>query len=171
MRRAIAFGLVAAVAFAAPAALMAATRPAAARQSQTGALTGVAKDAQGQNLAGSTVRVRSVSTGNVAAEVVADAAGGFTAPALAPGSYIVEVVNAAGQVIGLSPTVTVVAGTTATVTVTATALGAVAAGAAGGGLSVLGLGTGASIAVIGAAATAAVVGVVSAVKTASPSGL
>ena len=171
MRRAIVFGLVAAVALSAPAALMAGPRTAAARQNQSAALKGVAKDANGQNLAGATVRVRNAATGEVTAEIVTDSVGGFVSPALAPGSYILELVNTAGQLIGLSPAVSIAAGTTATVGIMATAAGSLAAGAAGGGLSLFGLGTAASLAVIGAAAAAAVVGVVATRNTASPSGL
>src|SRR5258708_6019919 len=150
----------------------AATAPKAAsnRQSQqTGAIRGLAKDAQGSKLTSAKVRVRNARTGEIAAEGVTDTSGGFVTAGLAPASYVVEVVSAAGQVIGLSPAIVVAAGATATVTVTPTAIGAVGAAGAGGGLSVLGLGTAASIAVLGAAATAAVVGIVAATRTASPS--
>jgi hypothetical protein len=71
----------------------------------------------------------------------------------------VEIVDAAGKVVGLSPSISVAAGATVTVTVGASAAGALAA-ATGGGLSLLGLGPLASVAVAGAASAAAVTAVV-----------
>lgn len=169
MRRSIAFGLVAVLTFSVPVGAFAAGKPAGGRQNQLGTLNGVAKDSKGQNIARASVRVRNTVTGQLQSEVVADAAGNFTA-SLAPGTYVVEVVSN-GAVIGLSPAITVAAGTTATVTVTATALGAVAAaGAATGGVGLLGLGTAATFGVLGAAVVGGVLGVRAATKDASPSG-
>lgn len=134
-----------------------------------GTLQGVAKDARGHKLAGSKVRVRNAATGAVAAEVVSDAAGTFSVAGLTPATYVVEVVSATGQVVGVSAAVTVTAAATTTVTVTATAAGTIAAAAAGGGFSVLGLGAAASAAVISAAAAAAIVAVAATRPAASPS--
>src|SRR3981081_4063278 len=144
MRKILSFGLVLAISAAglpvaaAPAAKGAAPRVPEAR----GGISGAAKDVKGQNLSNVKVRVRNPNTGSVMAEVQTNASGAFSAPGLTPGTYVVEGVKAAGEVVGLSPAIAVAAGTTATVTVTATALGAlVGAGAAAGGLSLLGLGT------------------------------
>jgi hypothetical protein len=171
MRRIVAFGLVAAMTMSVPAGVFAAGRPAARQQSQSGILSGTAKDAKGQNLANAKIRIRNSSTGHVAAETTTDATGSFTVAGLDPASYVVEVVGSNGAVIGLSPAMTVTAGATASVSVTATALGAVsAAGATAGGVGLFGLGTAATVGVIAAAATGAIVGVRAAKNDASPSG-
>jgi Carboxypeptidase regulatory-like domain len=171
MRRVIAFGLVAAMVAAVPFSALAAGRSAPRLQNQTGVLKGEAKDAKGQKLTNAKVRIRNSSTGEIASEVTTDATGGFTATGLAPATYVVEIVGENGTVIGLSPAITVAAGTTATVSVTATAIGAVtAAGATAGGVGLFGLGTAATVGIIGAAATGAIVGVRAAKKDASPSG-
>jgi hypothetical protein len=169
MRRVLTFGLVALMLVGVPAQSFAGVRGAKAQDARTGTLRGIAKNSQGQNLAGSKVRIRNAGNGAVASEVTTDATGAFVVPGLAPGSYVVEVVNAAGQVIGLSPAIEVLAGATATVSVTATAVGAISTAAAGGGLSLFGLGTAASLGVLAAAGTAAIVGVTAVRKTASPS--
>ncbi len=175
MRKITAVGLVMAmVSMVVPAGLSAATlkAPAARQPQQTGTVKGEAKDEKGRKLAAVKVRVRNSSTGVIAAEVLSDESGGFVAAGLAPAGYIVEVVNAAGHVIGLSPVIAVAAGTTATITVTASAVLGAAAAAAGGGVGVLGLGTAASVIVVGGAATAAIVGLTAfKKKNASPSGL
>lgn len=150
--------------------------PAAAkRQNQpTGTIKGDAKNAQGEKLAQTKVRIRNSQTGAIAAELTTDTAGTFVG-VVPTGSYVVEIVGANGTVIGLSPVLTVAAGSTATISITASAVAAVAGaagtGAAGGGLSVFGLGTITSIAVLGGAATATVFGIKAVKNDASPSGL
>ena len=150
----------------------------ARRQDQpTGTVKGDAKDASGQSLTQTKVRVRNSSSGAIAAELTTDAAGNFVGVVPA-GNYVVEVLGANGAVIGLSPTFGVLAGTTATVSVTASAAAAVAgaagagaAGATGGGFGLFGLGAVATIAVLGGATAATIVGIEAAKdnKTASPS--
>jgi hypothetical protein len=132
--------------------------PTAARRAakQDGTIKGKAKDAKGAYLPSSKVRVRNASTGAIAAETTTDSVGDFLAT-VPPGNYIVEVVDASGTVLGLSPTIAVTAGATATVTVTATAAGVAAAGATGAGFALFGLGTVATIGVIAGATTAGVV--------------
>jgi hypothetical protein len=139
--------------------------PAARRQNQptgTGTIKGDATNANGTKLAQTKVRVRNSSTGAIAADLTTDAAGNFVGVVPA-GGYTVEVIGPTGAVIGLSPVVTVAAGSTATISITASAVAAVAgagaAGAGGGGLSIFGLGTVTSIAVLGGAATATVFGI------------
>jgi hypothetical protein len=151
--------------------------PAAARRQNTptGTVKGDAKNANGETLAQTKVRIRNSRTGAIAADLTTDAAGSFVGVVPA-GSYVVEIVGANGTVIGLSPVLTVAAGSTATISVTASAVAAVAggagaAGAAGGGLSIFGLGTITSIAVLGGAATATVFGIKAAANDSSPSGL
>ena len=124
-----------------------------------GSLSGVAQSADKAPLPNYRVHVRNANTGELAGSTTSNQAGQFTFTSLQPGSYVVEIVDAAGKVVGLSPSLTVAAGATVTVTVGATAAGALAA-AGGGGLSLLGLGPLASVAVAGAASAAAVTAVV-----------
>ena len=124
-----------------------------------GALNGVAQSADKAPLPNFRVHVRNANTGELAGSTTSNQAGQFAFSTLQPGNYVVEIVDASGKVVGLSPSMTVAAGSTVTVTVGATAAGALAA-ASGGGLSLLGLGPLASVAVAGAASAAAVTAVV-----------
>jgi len=164
--------VVAILALGAPSALFAAGPMAARRQDPpTGTVRGTTKDAAGANLAQTKVRVRNSQTGAIAAELLTDSNGTFIGVVPA-GSYIVEVVGANGTIIGLSPVITVAAGSTATVGVSATAAGAIAgAGAAAshGGLSIFGLGTAMSLVVIGGATTATIFGIKATMNDASGS--
>jgi hypothetical protein len=124
-----------------------------------GALNGVAQSADKAPLPNFRVHVRNANTGELSGSTTSNQAGQFAFGSLPSGSYVVEIVDAAGKVVGLSPSLTVAAGSTVTVTVGATAAGALAA-ASGGGLTLLGLGPLASVAVAGAASAAAVTAVV-----------
>ena len=129
-------------------------------QTLTGTVTGTAKNATGEKLAGSTIRIRNSRTGAIAAEAVTDSAGGFTVSDVPAGNYIIEVVSDKGSILGLSPAFGLPAGTTVTIPLTATTEAAIAAaGATGGGVGLFGLGAAATIGIVGAAATVAVVGV------------
>src|SRR4051812_19942813 len=124
-----------------------------------GALNGVAQNADKAPLPNFRVHVRNANTGELVGSTTSNQAGQFSFTALKPGNYVVEIVDAGGKVVGLSPSLSVAAGATVTVTVGATAAGALAA-ASGGGFSLLGLGPLASVAVAGAASAAAVTAVV-----------
>ena len=124
-----------------------------------GALNGVAQGADKAPLPNFRIHVRNANTGGLSGSTTSNQAGQFAFSNLQPGSYVVEIVDAAGKVVGLSPAMTLTAGSTVTVTVDATAAGALAA-ASGGGLTLLGLGPLASVAVAGAASAAAVTAVV-----------
>jgi hypothetical protein len=128
-------------------------------QQGTGSMNGVAQGADKAPLRNYTVQVRNVQTGQLAGSTTSSQTGQFVFSSLQPGSYAVEIVDAAGKVVGLSSSVTVTAGATVTVAVSATAAGAIAA-AAGGGFSLLGLGPLASVAVAGGASALAVTAVV-----------
>jgi hypothetical protein len=114
----------------------------------TGSITGVAKATAGQPLAGHSVRVRSVRTGDVVATARTTATGSFVVSSLDPGSYVVEIVDTAGRIVGTSAIATVVEGSTASVVVTAASTELV------GGMA------GVAIAIIVIASAAAVVGIV-----------
>jgi len=129
----------------------------------TGTIKGDAKNAQGEKLTQTKVRVRNSGTGTIAAELTTDTAGNFVGVVPA-GSYTIEVLGPTGTVIGLSPVVTVLAGQTATISVTASAVAAVGAaagagGAAAAGFGLFGLGAVATVAVLGGATAATVVGI------------
>ncbi len=166
MRKTLTFVLTLAVAVAAiPAGLFAAVKAGAAQE--LGSLNGVAQTANRVMLPNHIVQVRDVVSGRIVSSTTSSQSGAFSFTGLQPGSYVVEVIDAAGKVMGLSAPVPVSAGVAAQVTVTLPASGAMAAG--GGGL--LGLGKAASIAAIAATAglAAATVAVVATQDDASPS--
>ena len=139
-----------------------------ARQAQaTGSLTGTAQSSQGQTMANLTVRVRNLSNGNLAGSTTSGSAGQFSFAGLNPGNYAIEVVNAAGDIVGTSASVTVTAGATVNVAVMASAVSALGGSpstARKGGIST-------AVIVTAVAAAAGVAGVVVAVNrnSASPS--
>jgi Carboxypeptidase regulatory-like domain len=137
-------------------------------KAEGGTLTGVARAADNAPLPNYTVRVRRADDGGLAATTTTNQAGEFTFTGLPQGSYIVEIADAAGKVVGMSPAVAVAAGGSVSVTVGATAAGALTAGS-GGGVSLFGLGKLASVTVIGAAGAIAVAAVVATREDASPS--
>ncbi len=116
------------LAIAAPAVPLAA----GAGQAQAAAsLTGAASNTAGQTLVNATVQLRNLATGQIAGTTTSNAVGQFSFIGLNPGNYAVEVLNAAGQVVGTSASVSVAAGAAVTgVSVTATAAAGIAAGAA-----------------------------------------
>jgi hypothetical protein len=123
----------------------------------TGGVQGIAQNAQKQAMPQVSVQVRGAD-GQLAATGTTNAQGAFAFTGLPPGTYTVEILNAAGNIVGTA-SVTVAAGAVATVTLTAAAAGAIA-GAGAGGLSLFGLGTLGTVAVIGGAAAAPVATVV-----------
>lgn len=137
-----------------------------------GGVQGTATDAAKQNLPQVRVQVRPVNPApgqGLAATGTTNSAGSFSFAGLNPGNYVVEILDAAGKIVGTN-TVTVVAGSVATVSISAAAVGAIAAaGAAGVGGGLLGLGTIGTVAVVGGAVAAAVVGIKAVADNASPS--
>ncbi len=121
----------------------------AAAKQQTGGVSGVATDAAKKPLPNHKIQLRDAK-GQLAGEATSNAAGEFRFAGIQPGTYTIEIVDAAGNILGTA-TVTVTADREAKVVIVATALGvaAVAAGAAAGGLA--GLLTGTSLLVISAA--------------------
>ena len=119
--------------------------------------------------AGATVRARNLIDGQIGGSTATASSGQF-AITINPGSYLIEVVDGGGQIIGTSPFIAATAGTAitgATVTVSAGALSAVTTTA---GLAST-LGTTLARSVTYAAAAAGVAGVVTpaGATTASPS--
>ena len=68
----------------------------------TGQISGQAFDLSGRQLARATVRLRNLATGLTLGGAPSGGAGDFSFSGLRAGSYVVEVGNAAGQVIGTS---------------------------------------------------------------------
>ena len=104
----------------------------------------------GQPLGGHSVRVRSVRTGDVVATATTSANGSFVVPNLDPGSYVVEIVDTAGRIVGTSAIATVVEGSIASLMVTAASTELVGGQAGGTALIVI-------LVAAGAAATIAIV--------------
>jgi hypothetical protein len=90
--------------------VFAGTPPTFAAARSTGTITGVARSTAGQPLGGHFVRVRSVRTGDVVATATTSVNGSFVVPNLDPGSYVVEIVDTAGRIVGTSAIATVVEG-------------------------------------------------------------
>ena len=111
-----------------------AARPGQAASSAS--VSGTASDASGRVLSNTTVHLRNVSTGQLAGSATTNGVGQFSLVGLTPGTYVVEVTNAAGQVVGTSGPVVVSAGAAVTgVGVTTSAAAATATTVAAHGLS------------------------------------
>ena len=137
--------------FAAAVALVIATSwsaPAFARQQ--GAITG-ADPVSSRHFR---VHVRDANSWELASATTSTGAGQFSFTGLRPSTYVVEMMDAAGKVIGLSRSISVADAATVVVTVGASAAGAIVG--SGSGQSLLGLGPLASVAIAEPAATAAV---------------
>ena len=140
----------------------------AARQAstQTATLTGSVRQTDSSPLSSASVRVRSVATGAVVASTTTGPLGEFLAAGVQPGSYIVEVLDQHGRIVGTTSQFTVQAGAAVEVSVVAVASGTVSKR---GGFSIFGLGPATSMAVLGAASAAAVTAVIVTRPEASPS--
>jgi hypothetical protein len=123
-------------------------------QGETATVTGTATSSTGETLIDATVQLRDLATGTVTSTTTSSSTGAFTFTAVSRGNYVVEVLNAAGQVIGTSASISVTDGAVVTgVTVTATAAALATTAAA--------TGVGTIVAVTSAAAAAGVVGIAS----------
>lgn len=122
-------------------------------QAEVASIAGAAASSTGETLVNATVQLRDLATGTVSGTTTSSSTGAFSFVAINPGNYIVEVLNAAGQVVGTSASISVAAGAAITgVAVSATAA-AVTAAASVAGISTI-------VAVTAAAAAAGVVGIV-----------
>lgn len=105
-------------------------------QPQNGQVSGTARNQAGQPVADHGVQLRNTVSGQVALTSTTNGAGAFSFTNVAPGTYVVELVDNSGQVIAVSSSVTLSTGsmTITGVAITTTASnGAAAAAAAGGG--------------------------------------
>ena len=101
-----------------------------------GAISGTARSTD-QALPNYRVQVRNLHTAGLAGNTTSDVAGNFTFTGLPPGSYVVELVDASGAVVGSSAPIVVGADSTAAVSVwlRADRIVGAAAGASGGCVS------------------------------------
>ena len=102
---------------------------------QDGRISGTATGANQAAQSNTTVRLRNVNTGALVAQTTTNAMGEYEFTALDNGDYVVEIVDASGNIIGTSPTITISDDddTAAGVAIGA-AGGAAAAAAVGGGV-------------------------------------
>jgi len=133
-------------------------------QAESASLSGTASDATGRALSNTSVQLRNVSTGQVAGSTTTNALGQFSFLNLPAGTYLAEVINAAGQIVATSAAVDVSSGWAIT------GVGVTTPEAAPTGHShILGMSPRAAI-IMGAAAAAGVTGgIAMAGGTASPS--
>ena len=126
----------------------------AVTQAEMASLSGTATSSSGEVLANATLQLRDLGTGTIAGTTTSYSNGSFRFAAVKPGNYAVEILNAAGQIVGTSASISVVAGAA----VTGVAVSATAAAVAAGAASIAGITT--IVAVTTAAAAAGVVGLV-----------
>jgi hypothetical protein len=113
-------------------------------------IRGTARNIAGQPMANTTVQLRNLSTGQLVGTTTSSATGEFGFTGLGAGRYAVELVNAAGQIVGTSAAFDVATGASIQgVAVTASA--AAGAAAAGGSAAATGLSTTAIVTITAAA--------------------
>src|SRR5687768_4820825 len=95
--------------------------PAPPGQGATGTISGSAREASGQAMPNTTVRLRDARTGQLAGTTTTAADGQFTFTVLNPGTYVVEIVNGVGDVVGTSAAISLAAGAMTATAVTVTA--------------------------------------------------
>jgi hypothetical protein len=140
-----------------------------AAQPETNSLTGTAFQSNLQPFANARVQVRNIRTGESLFATTTGQAGEFAFGQLPPESYIVEILDPSGKIVGMSAPFTVGTGRAVNVSVVAVAPGAAATSGDSAGFSLFGLGPTTSLAVLGAAGAAAVTAVVATRQDASPS--
>jgi len=103
---------------------------AAARPQGPGSISGTATGGDKQPLAKYTVRLRN-ATGQIAGTQTTNDAGAFSFTGLTPGTYTVEILDAAGNIIGITTPISLTTGAMVISGVALTATAATAAGLAG----------------------------------------
>ena len=127
----------------------------AAAQTEAASIAGTATSSSGETLLNVGVQLRDLKTGTVSRTTKSSSTGTFSFPAVDPGNYAVEVLNAAGRVVGTSAAIPVTGGAAVTGVTVRTVSAAIASSVARTA------GTRTIMAVTSAAAAAGVVGVVS----------
>jgi hypothetical protein len=140
-----------------------------AGQTVAGSLTGTALQPNLQPLSNVRVQIRSVRTATVVFSTRSGPGGEFLFGPLQPDTYVIELVDSTGSVVGMTAPTAVGTDTVQHVSVMASAPGTAAGSGQRAGFSILGLGPTTSIAVLGAAGAAAITAVVATRPNASPS--
>ena len=81
-----------------------------AAQTEAASVAGTATSSTGEILVNATVQLRDLATGTVSGTTRSSSTGDFSFAAVNPGNYVVEILNAAGQVVGTSASISVAAG-------------------------------------------------------------
>lgn len=138
---------------------------------QAGSIAGTASSQTGDVLPNVTVQLRDLATGQVVQTKTTNDKGEYIFDNLPAGNYAVEAVNASGQVIGASASISLSAGQTLTGIVLQANAGLLGPGgaAAAGGAGGVGVGASAAILIAIAAATAFVASQTATSSSASPS--
>jgi hypothetical protein len=135
----------------------------------TGKISGTARNAQNQVLPNVKVQLRNVDTGQLVATTKAGSDGRFEFSGLNPGSYVVEIVDDSGKIVGLSPMTPLSAGgTVAGLVIVASATGALAGAVATGGLGAF-FATQGGILLLAGLGVGVTAGIIAATNEASPS--
>jgi Carboxypeptidase regulatory-like domain len=82
---------------------------AGAQAPSNSSISGMAKSSAGRGIASATIHLRDLETGQLAGTTTSDAAGQFSFMGLLPGSFTVEIVSAAGEILGSSAPIPVTA--------------------------------------------------------------
>jgi hypothetical protein len=142
-----------------------------AAQADPGGLRGTAYSSDLQPLPNTKVQVRNIQTGDSVASTMSGPAGEFSFSFLPAASYVIELVDSMGRLVGMSAPFTLASGAAATVSVVMVGTGAAETAVSNNkaGFSLFGLGPTATLAVLGAAGAAGVTAVVATRQDASPS--
>ncbi|CAN5517924.1 hypothetical protein BH23ACI1_BH23ACI1_13750 [soil metagenome] len=132
------------------------------------AVAGTAYSVNMQPLSNAEVQIRDLKSGSRVNTTLSDVSGSYSFKGLRPGTYVVEVVDKSGKVLGMSAPFVLGAAPSVTVSVVAVGQGTATSGE-GAGFSFLGMGPVTSLVVVGAAGAAAVTAVVATRPDASPS--
>src|SRR5262245_6639885 len=111
----------------------------AAGQAQVGTVTGRALGSNQQALANTMVRLRSVTSGQLLRVTTSAQGGAYSFPAVAPDTYIIELVDKTGRILGTTEPFQVEANAAATMSVVSTSTSALTSSSSAG-FSFLGLG-------------------------------
>ena len=114
------------------------------------------------------VRLRSVTTGQLMRVTTSTQGGAYSFPAVDPDTYIIELVDRTGRILGTTEPFHVEPNTAPTMSVVSSSTSALTSSSSAG-FSFLGLGPTMTTVVLGAAGAAAIAGVVSPRPEASPS--
>jgi Carboxypeptidase regulatory-like domain len=79
----------------------------AGQASANSSIAGSAKSSAGRMISNAIVRLRDLETGQLASTTTSDASGQFSFVGLMPGTFTVEVVSAAGEIVGSSAPISV----------------------------------------------------------------